>query len=118
MPVRRPLAGLILESAFTSVRPLAAKYLVPSWLVRDPFDNLHALRNYRGPLLVVHGAADNLVPIEHGRTLSAAVSGAEFHEFQCGHNDCPPVWDLLRDFLRKHQLMRPGDRAPRPDQGR
>ena len=102
----RPVAGLILESAFTSVHPLAAKYLVPRWLVRDPFDNLRALRNYSGPLLVVHGAADDLVPVEHGRLLSKAVPGAEFHELPCGHNDCPPVWDLMQAFLLRHRLIR------------
>ena len=100
----RPVAGLILESAFTSIRPLAAKYLVPRWLVRDPFDNLRALRGYTGPLLVVHGTADDLVPVEHGRLLSAAVPGAEFHELPCGHNDCPPIWDLVQAFLARHQL--------------
>ena len=101
----RPVAGLILESAFTSIRPLAAKYFVPRWLVRDPMDNLSALRKYTGPLLVVHGTEDDLVPVEHGRLLSAAVPGAELHELPCGHNDCPPVWDLVRDFLMKHQLL-------------
>ena len=101
----RPVAGLILESAFTSVHPLAARYLVPKWLVRDPFDNLRALRSYSGPLLVVHGSADALVPVEHGRLLSTAVPGAEFHELPCGHNDCPPVWDLTREFLLRHRLM-------------
>ena len=104
----RPVAGLILESSFTSVRPLAAKYLVPPWLVRDPFDNLRALQSYKGPLLVLHGSADDLAPDEHGRLLSAAVEGTEFHELPCGHNDCPPVWDLLQLFLLKHHLMKPG----------
>jgi len=115
----RPITGLILESSFTSIRPLAAKYLVPGWLVRDPFDNLLALQGYRGPLLVLHGAADGLVPIEHGRALGAAVSGAEFHELPCGHNDCPLSWDLIRAFLTKHQLLTPGqvDRVPPNEPG-
>jgi len=103
----RPVAGLILESAFTSVRPLAAKYLVPRWMVRDPFDNLVALQSYTGPMLVLHGAADQLVPVAHGRALGSAVSGAEFHELPCGHNDCPLSWDLIRSFLTRHQLMTP-----------
>ena len=45
----RPLAALILESAFTSTRPLAARYGVPGWLVRDAFDNLEALSALPGP---------------------------------------------------------------------
>jgi fermentation-respiration switch protein FrsA (DUF1100 family) len=98
----RPIAGLILESAFTSVRPLAAKYLVPKWMVRDPLDNLAALRNYRGPLLVLHGRSDDLVPFEHGRALAAAVPGAELHALPCGHNDCPRPWEIIEAFLKAH----------------
>jgi fermentation-respiration switch protein FrsA (DUF1100 family) len=108
----RPIAGLILESAFTSVRPLAASYFVPRWLVRDPFDNLSALRRYRGPLLVLHGRADDLVPVEHGRALAPAVPGAEFHALPCGHNDCPRPWDLIRTFFETRGLVAAGSRRP------
>jgi fermentation-respiration switch protein FrsA (DUF1100 family) len=101
LAAHRPIAALILESAFTSVRPLAASYFLPGWLVRDPFDNLAALARYRGPLLVLHGTNDGLVPVGHGRSLSAAVEGAELREQPCGHNDCPPPWDIVRDFLRR-----------------
>ncbi len=97
------LAGLILESAFTSTRPLAARFLVPGFLVRDPFDNVAALRRYRGPLLVLHGRQDAIIPIEHGRTLAAAVPGAEFHELPCGHNDCERPWSVIKTFLTGRQ---------------
>ena len=103
----RPVAALILESAFTSVRPLAARYLLPGWMVRDPFDNLAALRDYRGPLLVLHGTADRIVPIAEGRALAAAVPGAEFHEMPCGHNDCERPWRVIERFLSAHHLLTP-----------
>jgi fermentation-respiration switch protein FrsA (DUF1100 family) len=99
LAANRSPAGIILESAFTSTRPLAARFLIPGFLVRDPFDNLSALREYRGPLLVVHGRDDSIVPVAHGRALAAAVPGAEFHELRCGHNDCPRPWALVRAFL-------------------
>jgi fermentation-respiration switch protein FrsA (DUF1100 family) len=95
----RPVAALILESSFTSVRPLAARYLVPGWLVRDPFDNVEALREYRGPLLVLHGTADRIVPVELGRALAATVPGAVFHALPCGHNDCERPWPVILSFL-------------------
>lgn len=97
----RPIAGLILESAFTSLRPLAGKYFVPGWLVRDPFDNLRALRDYRGPLLVLHGSGDRLVPVREGRALAASVPGSEFHVLPCGHNDCPRPWGVMQPFLAR-----------------
>jgi len=101
----RHTPALILESSFTSVSDFAAKFWAPSFLVRDRFDNLSALRSYRGPLLVVHGSRDQIVPIAQGRALAAAVPGAEFHEVPCGHNDCPRPWYLIRTFLQNNGLM-------------
>jgi len=97
----RPVAALILESSFTSVRALGRALLVPGFLVRDPFDNLVALRSYRGPLLVLHGNRDEVIPVEHGRQLAAAVPGAEFELLTCGHNDCPRTWETIMPFLSK-----------------
>jgi uncharacterized protein len=101
----RPVAALILESAFTSTRPLAARYGVPGWLVRDVFDSLEALAGYRGPLLVIHGSDDQLIPVAEGQALAAAVPSAEFHALRCGHNDCPRPWGLIRGFLESHRLL-------------
>lgn len=106
----RPLAALILESSFTSVRPLAARMLMPGPLVRDQFDNLSALKDYRGPMLVVHGAHDDIIPVSHGRALAAAVPGASFHEVQCGHNDCPRPWAAISAFLASNRLLAPAAR--------
>lgn len=100
----RPLAALILESSFTSVRPLAARMLMPGPLVRDQFDNLRALKDYRGPMLVVHGTHDDIIPVSHGRALAAAVPGAEFYEAPCAHNDCPRPWSRIRAFLESKRL--------------
>lgn len=106
----RPLAGLILESSFTSVRPLAARMLMPGPLVRDPFDNLRALKDYRGPMLVVHGMNDDIIPVSHGRALAAAVPGAELHEVRCGHNDCPRAWGRIGAFFASNRLLAPPTR--------
>ena len=99
LAVNRPVAGLILESTFTSVADFAAGYMAPSFLVRDRFDSRTTLASYRGPLLVVHGAHDTLVPVAHGRELAAIVPGATFHELNCGHNDCPRDWRTIGAFL-------------------
>ena len=99
LAVDRKVAALILESAFTSVADFAASFLMPSFLVRDPFDNRQSLRAYRGPLLVIHGRLDAVVPISHGRELADHVPGARLHELDCGHNDCPRQWDTIASFL-------------------
>ncbi len=99
LAIRRPVAALVLESAFTSVRPLAARFLVPGFLVRDPFDNLKALRDFRGPLLVMHGLRDDIVPPDQGRALAKAVPGSTFLPLPCGHNDCTRPWPEIFDWL-------------------
>lgn len=95
----RKVAALILESSFTSVADFAAKLLAPGFLVRDRFDNRAALASYRGPLLVIHGTHDTIVPFAQGQALSMLVPGARFHEIDCGHNDCSREWRVIRAFL-------------------
>ena len=102
----RPVAGLILESSFTSVARVARRFLVPWFLVRDRFDSLAALRNYRAPLLVLHGEFDEIVPFSEGKALAGAVAGAEFARMPCGHNDCPRPWTTIKAFLNAKGLMR------------
>jgi fermentation-respiration switch protein FrsA (DUF1100 family) len=105
LAVRRPVAGLILESTFTSVADFAAGYMAPSFLVRDRFDSRTTLASYRGPLLVIHGVHDTLVPVAHGRELAAIVPGAKFHELNCGHNDCPRDWPTIGKFLIDTRIL-------------
>jgi uncharacterized protein len=101
----RPLAGLILESTFTSVRAFAPRFGAPGFLVRDPFDNLTVLADYRGPLLVLHGERDDLIPCAHGRALAATQASADYCGLPCGHNDCEAPWPHVRPFLAKHRLL-------------
>jgi uncharacterized protein len=100
LAVDRKVAALILESAFTSVADFAGRFLAPSFLIRDRFDSRTTLASYRGPLLMIHGRLDTIVPIEHGRELVALVPGARLEELNCGHNDCPRQWDTIAAFLR------------------
>lgn len=102
----RPLCAVVLESSFTSVRALARGMHVPGFLVRDPFDTAEALAAYPGPVLVVHGRDDALVPVVHGRALAGAARGpSELVVLDCGHNDCPRPWDALRRFLERNGVL-------------
>src|SRR5579862_878875 len=58
----RPLRALILQSTFTSQDALAARRWAPSFLLRDHFDNLSAVERFRGPVLVINGRDDRLIP--------------------------------------------------------
>jgi fermentation-respiration switch protein FrsA (DUF1100 family) len=91
----RPSAVLILMSAFTSARSFAKKYLVPSFLVRDPFDNLSVIRHYPKPVLVLHGKFDEVIPYTHGTALYKSTPHATLITYASGHNDCPPDWEMF-----------------------
>lgn len=99
LAINRPVAGMILESTFTSVADFAARFMAPALLIRDPFNSRESLAKYRGPLLVLHGRHDTIVPFAHGEELAGLVPGARFVELSCGHNDCPRDWEALRRFL-------------------
>jgi len=104
---RRPVAALVLESSFTSVRRMARRHGLFGPLVRDPFDNLGAVGEFEGPVLVIHGRDDRLIPADHGRALAERARAGELVLLDCGHNDCPRPWSELRAFLERHDLLSP-----------
>jgi fermentation-respiration switch protein FrsA (DUF1100 family) len=90
--LRRPAAGLILLSTFTSVPDLAERlFPVPGLrrIVRTRFDTLAALRQLRMPLLIVHGRRDEIVPFDMGETLFREAASAEkfFRPVPDGHHN-------------------------------
>ena len=101
----RRAPALILESAFTSARAFASQFRAPGFLVRDPLDTLAAVRRFEGPILVVHGDRDDIVPADHGRRLAAASPRATLRLLPCGHNDCPRPWAEIHAFLQAHDLL-------------
>lgn len=86
-----PPAGLILQSAWTSVRDLARLHypLVPPGLVPNAYPSLDRIPDLAAPLLVLHGAHDDIVPLLHGEALfDAAPEPKWLHVLPgVGHND-------------------------------
>lgn len=86
----RPLAGLVLESTFTSVGDMARHLLGPlGALVAGGFDSRARIARVRAPLLFLHGDRDAIVPIALGRALyDAAPTPKTFETLAgAGHND-------------------------------
>lgn len=85
------VAGLILESPFTSARAMAARHyaIFPRFLVRLGLDNIGRMPSIHCPSLVFHGTADMLVPMKMGREVAAAAGGpVEFVMIEgAAHND-------------------------------
>lgn len=100
----REVAGLILESPFTSAREMAARSyrIFPLFLVRLRLDNLATIRQVHCPVLVFHGTADRLVPMDMGRRVAEAAPGpVEFVMIRgAGHNETYEVgWKAYRDKI-------------------
>jgi hypothetical protein len=105
LAARVPIGGLVLESAFVSAfRVLTKVTLLPF----DRFDNLRHLRQVRAPVLVIHGTADAVIPVSHGRRLYEAAGQPKQALWVEGahHNDVPLVagpryWSTLAAFGRQ-----------------
>ena len=102
---------MILLSTFTSIQAFASSFLVPQFLVRDPFDNLAVVQSFDGPTLVAHGEEDRIVPYAHGQALHRAAKRGKMLSYASGHNDCPPDWDAFVDeimaFLQEEGVVPP-----------
>ncbi len=124
LATRRSPAALILQSTFSSLPDLARSHHVPPFLVRDTLDNVTAIRRLTCPCLILHGAADRLVPVEHAHRLHEALPSSRLVIFDdVGHNDSPgrkqdlenPVtatrwhrfWSTIHVFLKDAGVLDP-----------
>jgi len=73
------------------------------------YDNRTALAAFAGPVLILHGRTDDIVPFSHGEELARVGRNVRFVALACAHNDCPPdwreFWRILADFLRAHGVV-------------
>ena len=109
LAARRPPYGLILESPFASVADMAKiayPHLPLHLLVRGKYDSLSQIGKVSCPLLVLHGARDEVVPISQGQKLYEAATGPKsFYVIEgAAHNDTyiaggEPYFRALGDFI-------------------
>jgi len=105
----REPAAIVLRSPMYSIRSMMLRYGVLGPFVRDPFDSAAALRDYDGPVLIMHGTHDNVVPFSQGKALHEALPGSTMIEFNAGHNDFPEHrdehWDAIEQTLREAKVI-------------
>lgn len=122
LAARRPVGGLVLESTFSSLPSMARGMGVHIYFPRERLDTARVLRELPTdvPVLITHGSADRVIPVEEGRKLAAARPGARYHEGKFPH--IPWAQDesgngLLRTFLveaRARAGLAPAEPAPVP----
>ncbi len=88
--VRRPPAGLVVESSFTSIMGMASHYypwLPARWLARIRYDSLSRMPDLRCPTVFLHSPEDDIVPFEMGEALfEAAPQPKRFVRTEGDHN--------------------------------
>jgi len=107
----RSLRALILLSTFPSLDIFAAGYGAPSLLLHDHFNSVASVARFPGPILVVHGRQDRLIPWEQAQRLAAASAHSTFKLYDCGHGcwdpERLPFWRDAEPFLREAGIMLP-----------
>ena len=114
LTARRRPAALILGSAFTSL-PDAAHDLtgLPRWMVRDKLRVAAVLRSYGGPVLLIHGEDDRVIPVAHAAANAAAAAASGVPATRAtysatGHNNMPRGhgrWEDIEAFLKTAGLL-------------
>jgi len=86
-------ALLVLVCSFTSISKVVSDKIGTwaSYLLSDRFDNLEGIGKIHGPLLLIHGSDDNIIPCHHSKVL---YNQAKKHDIavdlqrleKCNHN--------------------------------
>lgn len=74
---KKPVEGLILDAPYTSILELASAqfpWLPVSLLLKDRYESIAYIRDVHVPIFILHGDADEIVPVEMGRRLFAAAN--------------------------------------------
>ncbi|MHB8900665.1 MAG: alpha/beta hydrolase [Thermoguttaceae bacterium] len=86
---RRP-DKLVLIVPFDTMCHVASRrfpFLPVRLLLLDRWDNIDAIRSYRGPVDIYAARDDDVIPCNHARNLAGHCSRARYQELPGGHND-------------------------------
>ena len=80
----RKFAGIILESPFTSMVD-AAKNVYPyfpiRFLLKDKYESDKKIKNFKSPILIMHGEADKIVPFWMGKKMYELANEPKYSYF-------------------------------------
>ena len=104
LAIRKPVAGLITESTFTSI----FKVKVPIKILPfDKFNNLKKIFQVKCPVLIMHGKMDEVVPFNHGEQLFKQAPEPKLSLWveDANHNNFPytageKYTKILKEFIK------------------
>jgi fermentation-respiration switch protein FrsA (DUF1100 family) len=107
LAAEHPVRGLVLERTFSELVETAAyhfPWMPVRWMMKNRYPSIERIVTYRGPLLMSHGTADEVVPFEMGKKLFEAATTKSKRFFVVeggGHNSPQPndYYEALGEFL-------------------
>lgn len=107
LAAQRPVGALTLEAPFTAAVDVAAEvypWLPVRLLMKDQFRSRDFIGDIKVPLLILHGDADRVIPVEHGRQVYAMANEPKELAVLAGHGHdvigSPETWSRQVEFLR------------------
>ncbi|MCG8431455.1 MAG: alpha/beta hydrolase [Candidatus Omnitrophica bacterium] len=111
LAAREPLAGVVLEGAFSSGEDMGRILfpVIPPVFWKRKYDSYETIRSVNAPLLFLHSPTDEIVPYSQARKLFERARGEKyFVELEGGHNTLyfdsrAPYLRALDEFLKALQ---------------
>ena len=96
LAAKRPVAGLVVESSFTTAFRVVVPFPV---LPFEKFNSIAKLAKIRCPVLIMHGDVDRTIPFSHGQQLYTAALNPKkyFWVSGAGHTDLGDVAGKVYD---------------------
>jgi len=103
--------GLIVQCGFANFKEVAGHLFgsMAKRLVNPMWPNETMMADLKCPVLLIHGRADTMIPVEHSQRLWKAVVNKKlsvFHECDCSHNDfnfqqctLKPIYNFLLGII-------------------
>jgi hypothetical protein len=85
---------IVLVVPFDDIKSVArnhSRYLPVGLILAGTWDNVAALRDFRGPIEIFGAENDEVIPVRHARALAASIPQAKFHSIPINHG-----WANLR----------------------
>jgi fermentation-respiration switch protein FrsA (DUF1100 family) len=118
LATERPARALVLEAPYTSTADIAARsypWLPVRWLMLDQYRSRDIIDRVRSPVLIVHGTADVVIPVDQGQTLYDLARAPKRFVRMIGSNHATLTRDGLYDHVWRFLGLPASDTA---DEGR
>lgn len=99
----RRLQAMVLIATFADLPSLSRRYLAPSALATERYNNEAVLREFDGPVFIAHGTRDELIALPNAHRNQQAAARATLQTYDARHDECPAdferFWSDIDNWL-------------------